>query len=171
MKRILFSVAALLIVMLMLPSCSSNTYAVAHYETRDRMEDDVGFSVRGVPTLDDIVIYGSMDKKLAEIVYNISEGSKGASTLTFRVADGNYAEKFSETTGSFGTSLIKGASPTGNEKLGSSQVEYLISENSVAAVFTFNGLSYSLTLKFIDPEVTPSYDDVRQYVLAVISTK
>lgn len=152
-------------------SCESATGVMLYHETFDRMQGELPFTMKTVPELENVVIYGSMDEKLGEIRYTISnEGERMNGTLIFRMAETAYAkEVFSDNTP--GIAGIEAAEASHTEGIGSYQISYYVTGSTVFAVWGDESYSYSISFTFTDTAETPVYEDIKPHVIAVISTK
>lgn len=154
-----------------LSACQNTTGVMLYHETFERMQDSLSFTMKTVPDEENPFIYGSMDRGLGEIQYTVlNEGERMNGTLTFRMAETSYAEKIftSETPGIAGTAASE---PVYSERIGNFEVSYYVSGSSVFAVWGDDDYSYSLLFSFSDEEISPAYEDIKLYVIAIISTK
>ncbi|MCD7944230.1 MAG: hypothetical protein LUH43_05005 [Clostridia bacterium] len=153
-------------------SCESDTRAFVRYETYERMQDALSFTMRTVPDLEDVKSYGVMDGKLGEIEYYIeNEGGRMNGTLALRIATAAYAEKYAaaDTPGIAGVS-ISSISSSGEERIGSYTVEYYATEETVFGIWNDSSYYYSLSFTFDEEDMIPVWSDIYDYVVSVIST-
>ncbi len=176
MKRLSFVLALVLSVLTIsfaLTSCESDTRTFVRYETYDRMQDALSFTMRTVPDLDDVKSYGVMDGNLGEIEYYITtEGGRMNGTLALRMAKASYAEKYADdsTPGIADVSIASGYLSQGEERIGTYTVTYYATETQVFGIWNDDDYYYSLTFTFDEDEMIPVWDDIYEYVVSVIST-
>ena len=170
MKKII-TITMLISLLLALASCAGNSYTLVYYESKELMSDTLSFEMRGVPGLDDVVVYGAMDGELGEIIYNIPESAKGAATLAFRMATAEYADEYESASGGAGiTGASVGAPVKEGDRIGSAVVSYYISGSTVYAVWDLGGFSYSAALEFTSDTDALAYEDIYGFVVACIAT-
>ncbi|MCD8314102.1 MAG: hypothetical protein LUD44_00425 [Firmicutes bacterium] len=171
LKIPLLTILALAVLAVLL-SCESDTRAFVRYETYERMQDALSFTMRTVPDLEDVKSYGVMDGKLGEIEYYIeNEGGRMNGTLSLRMATASYAEKYADedAPGIAGVS-ISTISSSGEERIGSYTVEYYATEDTVFGIWSDSSYYYSLSFTFDEEDMIPVWSDIYDYVVSVIST-
>lgn len=172
MKRKITTLLLLLILIAssVLASCASNTFVMIYHETYEYMSNNLSFPMETVPGEENVIIYGTMDKNLGEIKYSvINEGERMNGTLAVRMATLDYAEKYT-TDKTPGIAGIEADAATSTERIGSCEVTYYVSGQTVFAVWIESTYAYSVTFTFSDSSVTPDVSDIRDYAIALIST-
>ncbi len=172
MKRIFAAVITVsLLLCLFLTSCSNDSFVLVYYETYELMSDALSFTMETLPDEDEnVIIYGGMDNGLGQIKYSVlNEGERMNGTLVLRMATLSYAEKYT-TDAAPGIAGVEASSPTHTEKLGVYDVTYYVNGATVFAVWNEGEFAYSIAFTFTDTTVTPTYEDLRPYVIALIAT-
>lgn len=171
MKRLSLIISSLLLASALLLSCASDTFVLVYYENYELMSDALSFTVEKIPEEEHFIIFGAMDGKLGQIEYEIhdDEGDP-VGTLVYRMATLEYAEKFEAETGGLGISG-KAGTASSTERLGSYTVSYRTDANVAIAVWTEEEYSYSVVFTFTDEETAATTTEVREYAIALISTR
>lgn len=170
-RKIAILFLLILIAFSALASCASNNFVMIYHETYERMNDSLSFTMETVPEEENVLIYGTMDKKLGEIKYSvINEGERMNGTLAVRMATLSYAEKYT-TDKTPGIAGIEADAAVSSERIGSYEVTYYVSGQTAFAVWTEGEYAYSVAFTFSDSSVTPDVSDIKDYAVAVISTR
>lgn len=171
MKRISVIFLSLIIACALLFSCASDTFILVYYESYELVSDELSFTLKKVPEQEHVIIYAAMDGELGQIEYEIlDEAGEPVGTLVYRMATLEYADKYKSETGGLGISGKAGAASS-TERLGSYTVSYRTDANVAAAVWDEDEYSYSVVLTFRDEETVATTSEVREYAIALISTR
>lgn len=171
MKRTFTLFLLILITVSALASCAGDSFVMIYHETYEYMSANLSFEMKSIPDEENVIIYGTMDKKLGEIKYSvINEGERMNGTLAIRMATLSYAEKYT-TDKTPGIAGIEADTAAATERIGSYDVTYYVSGSSVFAVWNEGEYAYSLSFTFKDANIVPDVSDIKDYAIAVISTR
>lgn len=169
MKRITTAALAAALIIL-LAACASDSYSIIHYETRQLMQDALGFEMPAIPDLESETSFGTADGKLGEVKYAFYDETLGECSVVLRMAELGYAEKYSSHSGHPGISALGANSELTEERIGSATVKYYASGKAAFAVWTLGEYSYYISVSYSDGAARAGHDQVYPYVLSIIAS-